>query len=57
MPVGSYAFSEAVPLFVPVSAMRRLIGLVVVAVFSLGLLAGCGGSGTKARYSDADRPK
>jgi hypothetical protein len=37
--------------------MRRLVGLVIVAVVCLGLLAGCGGSGSKARYSDADRPK
>lgn len=37
--------------------MRRVVGLLLVAVLSLGLIAGCGGSGTKAKHSDADRPK
>lgn len=37
--------------------MRRLVGLLIVAVLSLGLLAGCGGSGTQGKYSDADKPK
>jgi hypothetical protein len=37
--------------------MRRLIGLVLVAVITLGLVAGCGGGGTPAKHSDADRPK
>jgi hypothetical protein len=37
--------------------MRRIVGIIAVALLSLGLLAGCGGSGTKAKYSDADRPK
>jgi hypothetical protein len=37
--------------------MRRLLGLLVVAVLSLGLVTGCGGSGTKAKNSDADRPR
>lgn len=37
--------------------MRRVVGLLLVAVLSLGLLAGCGGSGTPGKYTDADRPK
>jgi hypothetical protein len=36
--------------------MRRLVGLLLVAVLSVGLFAGCGGA-TKAKNSDADRPK
>lgn len=37
--------------------MRRLVGLLLVAVLSLGMIAGCGGSGAKAKNSDADRPR
>jgi len=37
--------------------MRRVVGLLLVAVLSLGLISGCGGSGSKAKYSDADRPR
>jgi hypothetical protein len=37
--------------------MRRLVGVLVVVALSLGLVTGCGGSGNKAKNSDADRPK
>jgi hypothetical protein len=37
--------------------MRRVVGLVLIALVVLGGVVGCGGSGTKAKHSDADRPK
>lgn len=37
--------------------MRRVVGLLLVALLSLGLLAGCGGSGTPGKHSDADKPR
>jgi hypothetical protein len=56
MPVGSYAFQGSV-LHQRVCVMRRIVGLIVIAVLALTLVAGCGGGGTKATYQDADRPR
>jgi hypothetical protein len=37
--------------------MRRIVGLILFALFALGLVVGCGGGGAKATYQDADRPR
>lgn len=37
-------------------AMCRVVGLLLVALLSVSLLAGCGGSGTPGKNSDADKP-
>ena len=37
--------------------MLRIAGLLLVALLSVGLLAGCGGGGDPGKYKDADKPK